>query len=151
MVVLSVRAEHFSTAVLSSQVHVCLLLHHDARPGCIMPHLVFEGWEKGVNYILAHKYNLHSWDGIYIKYGFSCFHFSVWERGRKSQVSPSLRMRGGSNGVMASSPARIKHIKDWALLHINQHTGWQPALLSAPYIRACPRLSGPQVIYLSHW
>lgn len=42
-VVLSVRAEHFSTAVLSSQVHVCLLFHHDARPGCIMLHLVFEG------------------------------------------------------------------------------------------------------------
>lgn len=59
----------------------------------------------------------------HIKYGFSCFHFSVWERERKPQVSPSLRTRGGSNSVMASSPARINHIKDRALLHINQLTG----------------------------
>lgn len=58
-----------------------------------------------------------------VKYGCSCFHFSVWERERKPQVSPSLRTKGGSNGVMASSPALIKHIKDWALLRINQLTG----------------------------
>lgn len=59
----------------------------------------------------------------YIEWGFSCFHFPVWEQKRKPQVCPSLRTRGGANSVMASSPARIKHIKGWVLLHINQLTG----------------------------
>lgn len=143
MVALKVSAEHFSMPV-SRHFHVCLLFYHCGSPGCTTFHALLMGWYSDVQHTSVHKYTLHSWDGIQYVY-------KILRKKEKENTGDSISQNeGGSTSVTASLPAHIRRIKDWAVLHINQLTGWQSTLLSAPYIHACPRLSEPQVIFLFH-